>query len=91
MNHSWILAKNLDIWKMDKACNSQGCQKSPTKKVLIFQSNTITHEKKDLASLYFCTEHYNDKLIPIIQNLNEACGKRIKIFKKVKEIGYITH
>jgi len=91
MDKSWILVKNLDVGKLGRACNFNGCTKAPTKKVIVSERNTFTRKKKDLASIYFCTKHYNNELRPIMNTLSCACGKQIKIEKTVKEIGYITH
>ena len=91
LDSSWVLAKILDIWKMSRACNQIGCMKAPTKKITVAGRSILTKEKRELASIYFCTEHYNNGLQPIINTLKDACSKEIKIEKTVKEIGCITH
>jgi hypothetical protein len=91
MQCSWVITENLEIGKMARACNFSGCMKAPTKKITLSGRSVLTREKRDLASIYFCTEHYNKELRPITEKLRNACGKQIKIEKTVKEIGYITH
>ena len=91
MDVSWILARSLEISKMGKACNVIGCCEPPTKQVMLSERNLCTRKKRDLASIYFCTQHYNNELRPVINTLKGACSKGIKIEKTVKEIGCITH
>ena len=91
LDNSWVLAKSLEIGKMNRACNCTGCMKAPTKKVTVSERSVITRKKRDVASIYFCTKHYNNELTPIMNTLSCACSKQIKIEKTVKEIGYITY
>ena len=91
MDGSWILAKTLEISKMGRVCNVSGCCEPPTKRVLVSERNLCTRKKRDLASIYFCTKHYNNELRPIINTLRGACSKGVKIEKRVREIGCITH
>lgn len=86
MDRSWILAKSLEIGKMNRACNFNGCKKAPTKRVLIFERNTATRKKRDLASLYFCTKHYNNDFNHVIGALRKTCEKQIKIGKTVRNM-----
>jgi len=87
LDRSWVLAKELEIYKLGRACNFNGCGRSPAKKVVLFESNIITHTRKELASLYFCSKHYNDNLDSVIKALSSGCGRSVRIEKAVKDMG----
>ncbi|RLI97966.1 MAG: hypothetical protein DRO99_01960 [Candidatus Aenigmatarchaeota archaeon] len=90
MDKSWSILKNLELVKMHKLCNFNGCGKLPTREINIFEENMITGRRKGLVSLYLCSEHYKTELGPIVKTLRDASTKEIKIGKSVKDIGCIT-
>jgi len=47
--------------------------------------------KRELASIYFCTEHYDYNIGKFLNKLNNVCEKGKIIDKKVFDIGYVTH
>ena len=61
------------------------------KEVTLYETDLITKERKSVASLYFCTEHYNSTSKTITDSLNEIANKRWVIGKKAYDIGFITH
>lgn len=81
----------FDLKKLNKMCNHRECKKYPSKEILLYETDLITKEKKELVSLYFCTEHYNNISRKIATKLNEIGDKRWVINKKEFDIGFITH
>ena len=86
-----FLADSFDLKKFNKNCNHKNCIKLPNKEILLYETDLITKEKKVVASLYLCTEHYNHISKVIVDKLNGIADKRWVIDKKEHDIGYITH
>jgi len=85
------IINSFDLRKRNKSCNVQGCNKMPTKEAIIIESDMMLKSKRELASIYFCTEHYDYNIKRILKELNRICEKRKRIDKKVFDIGYITY
>ena len=86
-----FLAQMFELRNFKKICNWTGCGKMPSKEIVLQETDIITKEKKNVASLYFCTGHYNDISKQITKKLNEIANKRWVINKKEFDIGFITH
>ena len=81
----------FELKKLNKTCNYTGCIKYPGKEIVLQETDLITKEIKNVASLYFCTEHHNKTSKTITSELNEIANKRWVISKKVFDTGIITH
>ena len=86
-----FLAETFDLRKLDKACNVRECHNVPSKKVVIFESDLRTSERKDLVTLHFCNEHYRGFLEKSLEKMGEFKGPWKTLGKKVFEIGYVTY
>jgi len=92
MNKAGILIINsFDLKKRNRSCNVQGCNKLPTKETIIIELDMMIKRKRELASIYFCTEHYDYNIGKFLNKLNNVCEKGKIIDKKVFDIGYVTH
>lgn len=81
--------KHCDIRKMKGNCNFRGCEKKPGKEMLIFRINMKDRTKKDIISLYLCTEHFSEmerKLEGVVNRFRE--GKMYGI--KEMDTGFVT-
>jgi hypothetical protein len=88
---SRLLLESFDLRKLDRSCNFRGCDRHPSREILLQETNIITKERKEMASLYFCSEHYNDVSGDITVRLNEVADKRWVVGKKEYDVGFITH
>ena len=88
---SRLLLENFDLRKLDRQCNFRGCERHPSREILLHETNIITKERKEMASLYFCTEHYNDISGSITDRLNEIADKRLVVGKREYDVGIVTH
>ena len=86
-----FIINSFDLRKRHKSCNVQGCDKIPTKEAIIVESDLVLKRKRELASVYFCTEHYDYNIARVLNKLNTICEKGKIIDKKVFDIGYVTH
>jgi hypothetical protein len=86
-----LIINSFDIRKRDKSCNVHGCNKLPTKEAIIIESDMMLKRKRELASVYFCTLHYDHSIRSLLSRLNNVCEKGKIIDKKVFDIGYVTY
>lgn len=86
-----LLARRFNLRNLNKTCNYRECRKLPNKEITLIETDLITKERKNVASLYFCTEHHNKITKNITTELNEIANKRWVIGKKEFDIGFITH
>ncbi len=82
-----FLAEEFELQSMDKECNERGCKKTPMKKIVVFESEGDGSGRREIASLFFCNEHYRGFLEKSLEGL-ESGGKSLG--KRVYEIGYLT-
>ena len=87
---SLFIAESFDLGKLKKTCNVRGCDKIPTREVTIFERDIITSEKRELVSLYFCTEHYGN-INKLMRDLNKVSEPRKKTGRRVKDISCVTY
>ena len=81
--------KHCDIRRMRKNCNFRECDKKPGKEMLIFQVSMKDRTKKDVMSIYLCTDHFHQmekSLEGVINKFKE--GKMYVI--KSNDIGFVT-
>jgi hypothetical protein len=83
------IGKHCDIRFMKTRCNFRGCEKKPGKEMLIFQIDMDTRTKKDIISVYLCTDHFKDmekNLEGVVNVFKSGKMYRIKDF----DIGFVT-
>ncbi len=75
---------------MKSGCNFRDCGKKPGKEMLIFQINMDTRTKKDILSIYLCSDHFSEmeKLLEVVVNRFKA-GKMYRI--KGSDTGFVTY
>ena len=85
-----VVNKYCDIRLLKRGCNFRGCEKKPGKEMLIFQVNMNDRTKKDIISLYLCSEHFRTmekRLEGIVNKFKEGRMYKIKGFN----IGFVTY
>ncbi len=85
-----IISEHCDIRKMKSNCNFAGCEKKPGKEMLIFQVDMNTRKKRDIISIYLCSEHYREmekRLEGVVNKFREGKMYVIKGF----DIGFVTY
>jgi hypothetical protein len=88
---SEFITHMFELKNLDRVCNHRGCQKPPAKEILLYETDIILKERKEMASLYLCREHYNNTTKDITASLNEIAHKRYIVGKKEFDMGVITH
>jgi len=85
-----VVNKHCDIRRLKSNCNFRDCGKKPGKEMLIFQIDMNTRTKKDIISIYLCSDHFTEmeKLLGDIVNRFKA-GKRYVI--KGFDTGFVTY
>lgn len=87
-----LIANRFDLRKFKKTCNAKNCEKFPSKEIVFFELELKTLKKKELASVYLCSEHFKpEELKELIVELNNICVKGKIIDRKVFEVGFITY
>ncbi len=87
-----FVGKRYDIRKLERKCNFINCNRKPGKEILIYEFDIRTGKKKELLSLYLCSEHFivaRNTLIEDLKKTGNMEGKKINI--KVFDTGIITH
>lgn len=87
---SMYIVHALDLRKRSRCCNNYGCNKIPTKETTIIETDIVTKKERDLATVYFCSQHYMH-ISSLIEQLNSLAGSGKTIGRKTMEIGYITY
>ncbi|MCK4335866.1 MAG: hypothetical protein KAW40_04050 [Candidatus Aenigmarchaeota archaeon] len=85
-----VVNKHCDIRRLKRNCNFRDCEKKPGKEMLIFQVDMDTRTKKDIISIYLCSEHFGkmEKLLEGVVNRFKE-GKRYVI--KGFDTGFVTY
>ena len=85
-----FIMKSFDIRKLSRTCNTHGCDKPPAKEVNVFEFDAKTAKKRELVTLYLCSNHYNS-LDLFLNRLKELCEKGRIIQKEVFDVGCVTY
>ena len=91
MSRAQLIADAFDLQRRNKLCNIPGCGKPPAKRVTIFEENRISRNRKALATVYLCSEHYSTKIPTFLTEANMLRETGRVIDKKVQDIGLITY
>ena len=85
-----VVSKHCDIRRLKRNCNFRDCEKKPGKEMLIFQINMDTRTKKNIISIYLCSDHFTEmeKLLEGVVNRFRE-GKRYVI--KGIDTGFVTY
>lgn len=84
-----LINEHCDIRRMKRQCNFRGCDRKPGREMLIFQVDMETRKKKDIASLYLCTDHFKkmeNNLEGVVNKFKE--GKMYAV--KGMDTGFVT-
>jgi hypothetical protein len=84
-----VVNKYCDIRILRRNCNFKDCGKKPGKEMLIFQINMDTRTKKDILSIYLCSEHYREMekaLESVVNKFKEGKMYAVRGF----DIGFVT-
>ncbi|NIO23100.1 MAG: hypothetical protein GTN38_03690 [Candidatus Aenigmarchaeota archaeon] len=85
-----LIDKYCDIRRMKRNCNFGKCEKKPGKEMLIFQINMDTRTKKNIISIYLCSDHFREMercLEGVVNKFKSGKMYRIKGF----DIGFVTY
>ncbi|UCC91948.1 MAG: hypothetical protein JSV39_01645, partial [Candidatus Aenigmatarchaeota archaeon] len=72
-----LVNKYCDIRRLKKNCNFRECGKKPGREMLIFQIDMGTRTKKDIISIYLCSDHFME-----MEKLLEGVVNRFKEGKR---------
>ena len=70
-------------------CNFRGCEKKPGKEMLIFQIDMDTRTKRDIISIYLCTDHFKEMEKNLEGTVNVFKAGRMYRIKDF-DIGFVT-
>ncbi len=85
-----LIAQRFDLKKLNRRCNEKNCEKIPSKRTLIFETNKLTMEKKELVVLNLCIKHF-ENLERFLSELGELTEEDRTINTEVFETGYVTY
>jgi hypothetical protein len=91
MSRAQLIADAFDLQRRSRLCNTPGCGKLPAKRVTIFEENRISGNRKPLATVYLCSEHYSTRVPVFLTEANRLRETGRVIDKKVQDIGLITY
>ncbi|MFH1978672.1 MAG: hypothetical protein ABIJ92_05080 [Candidatus Aenigmatarchaeota archaeon] len=86
-----LLSTVLDLRKRGNTCNIPQCEKMPVKEMVLIEHDKLKQRKREIATVYFCSDHCDKKPDEIVRRANVVAGKGKIIDKKVFDIGYITY
>ena len=89
MERFLFLTGIMDLRKFKSTCNFKSCAAPPSKEVIIKEFDVHRDMKRDVVSLYVCSEHFKT-IAPIIERFNALSTGKI-ISTEVKETGIVTH
>jgi hypothetical protein len=84
------VSKHCDIRRMKRNCNFRDCGKKPGKEMLIFQVDMDTRTKKNIMSVYLCSEHFKEMEKNLEGVTNRFREGRMYVIKGI-DIGYVTY
>lgn len=85
-----VIIQGFELRKLDRMCNGRECKKPPSKKAMIFETDDMTGEKKELVMLHLCTRH-SEGLKRFLNDLGELTEKDKTIGIETTETGYVTY
>jgi hypothetical protein len=85
-----MIIHGFELRKLDRICNNRECKKPPSKKIMIFETDDMTDEKKELVILHLCTYH-SEGLKRFLNDLAELTEKGKTIGTETIETGYMTY
>jgi hypothetical protein len=91
MSKAQLIAGTFELQRGSRLCNIRGCGNLPARKVTLFEENRINRERKPLAVVYLCNEHYSTRIPGFMTEINMLRETGRLIDKRVQDIGFITH
>ncbi len=82
---------NYEIRKLSKTCNFIGCDKFPSKEILVSVYDSKKVKSKELVSLYLCSKHFEIVEKTLVDELAKLCEEGKIVQKRVFDVGFITH
>lgn len=91
MSKAQFIADTFELQRRSKLCNIRGCGKLPAKRVTLYEENRITRDRRPLATVYLCNEHYATRIPGFMTEINKLRETGRVIDKRVQDMGFITH
>ncbi len=85
-----IINRYCDIRLLKRNCNFRGCGKKPGKEMLISQVDMDTKTKRDIISLYLCSDHFREMEKRLEGVVNKFRGGKVYVIKGF-DIGFVTY
>lgn len=85
-----VVNKHCDIRRLKVNCNFTGCEKKPGKEMLIFQVDMDTRTKKNIISIYLCSDHFSEMEKNLRGVVNKFKEGKMYVIKGI-DIGYVTY
>ena len=84
-----IIIQRFDLRKPRGRCNHVECEKPSSKRVIVFESDNVTSEKRELVLLNLCSRHAGE-INGFLEELRGMTVPSKTIGAEVFETGYIT-
>lgn len=91
MSSASYLANNFNLRKGGKECNCSECNRMPSKEMVLFEMDLSRSKKRELGTVYMCSNHYPETSKKTLYEMNKTCKSGKIIDKKVFDIGYVTY
>jgi hypothetical protein len=85
-----VVNKYCDIRLLRRNCNFKECEKKPGKEMLIFQINMETRTKKDILSIYLCSDHFMEMEKALKNVVNKFKEGKMYVIKGF-DTGFVTY
>ncbi len=86
-----FISKKYDLGKFNRICNHHDCPKFPSKEILISENDRQQEKTRDIASLFFCINHFREAHRELKKELEEFDRPMKKVEMKIFDIGYVTY
>ena len=86
-----FISKKYDLGKFNRICNHHECPKFPSKEILITEFDRQKEKSREIASLFFCVNHFREAHRELEKELEEFDKPLIKLEMKIFDIGYVTY
>ena len=85
-----VVNKHCDIRRMKRNCNFRDCEKKPGKEMLIFQVDMDTRTKKNIMSVYLCSDRFSEMEKNLRGVVNKFKEGKMYVIKGI-DIGFVTY
>ena len=89
MSSAAYLAKKFELRKGGSECNHPDCKKMPGKEVVLIEVDLAKKKKREIGTVYMCSDHYRD-IRKVMDELKLASPGKV-MEKRTFDIGFVTY